>query len=51
MKNRNSKLKKYGDIFLTIKFGIVYESIVLLFAKFFRHRLYVSTSKYVYKDI
>ena len=36
-------------IFFSIEFGIL--SGVLLLARFFRHRLYVSWLKYVYKGI
>ena len=38
-------------MFLSIEFGILSGLGVLLLARFFRHRLYVSWSKYVYKGV
>ena len=38
-------------IFFSIEFGILFGPGVLLLVRFFRHRLYVSWSKYVYKGV
>ena len=38
-------------IFFSIEFSILSGLGVLLLARFFRHRLYVSWSKYVYKEV
>ena len=38
-------------IFFSIELGILSGLGVLLLARFFRHRLYVSWSKYVYKGV
>ena len=37
-------------MFLSIKFGILFGLGVLLLARFFRHKLYVSRSKYMCMD-
>ena len=38
-------------IFFNIEFGILSSPGVLLLVRFFRHRLYVSWSRYVYKGV
>ena len=38
-------------IFFSIKFGVLSGLGVLLLVRFFRHRLYVSWSKYVFKGV
>ena len=38
-------------IFFSIEFGILSSPGVLLLARYFRHRLYVSWSKYVYLEM
>ena len=42
---------KLGGMFFSFEFCILSSPRVLLFARFFRHRLYVSMSKYVYSGI
>ena len=38
-------------IFFSIELGILSRLGIVLLARFFRHRLYVSWSKYVYKGV
>ena len=41
----------FMGIFFSIEFGILFGLGVLLLARFFRHKLYVSWSKYVYSGV
>ena len=42
---------KLGGICFSMEFGILSGPRILLLARFFRHRLYVSWSKYVYRGV
>ena len=42
---------KLRDMFFNIEFGILFSPRVLLFARFFRHKLYIPMSKYVCSGI
>ena len=39
------------NMFFSMEFGILSSLRVLLLARFFRHKLYVSWSKYVYRGV